>query len=476
MKTQHGLMPGQVLQRGKKGRGCAHLTGTCRVSGNVELRVLRNDKELRSHGWKPAGTAAGRRFEAQLENLPTGGPYRVELRIRSGRKIADTTSIDAVFVGDVWILAGQSNMQGIGNLVHAPHPHAKVRAFYMRDEWGVAEESLHFLEEAVDVFHNGYGDGPDRPSRSQLAKLRRGMIKGVSPGLAFGLEMRRRTRVPQGLIACAHGGTSMEQWSPDLRNKGGASLYGAMIRRYQKLGQPVAGILWYQGESDAHPDAVDLYTQRMIDLIAATRRDMDLPQLPWAIVQLGCHACAEDHAEWNSIQEQQRQLPCLIPRLDVVPAIDLELDDGIHIGGKGQQQLGCRLARAANRLVHRAAGVKPGIALKTIELAPTPFIPGAYSVLLRYRNVAGKLCSPGRPAGFSLVNKQGEDVHAIYKTTVQGSTVLLHTGMPRDQFTDLSISYGHGRYPICTISDSEGMSLPGMKVTLKETATPLNGD
>jgi sialate O-acetylesterase len=36
-----------------------------------------------------------------------------------------------------------------------------------------------------------------------------------------------------------------------LKQKGGDSLYGAMIRRFELIGGKVAGVLWYQGESDA---------------------------------------------------------------------------------------------------------------------------------------------------------------------------------------------------------------------------------
>ncbi len=459
MKIQHGLLDGQVLQRNRHGRGSARITGQSGSKGAVDLRVTKDGKVPRGRDWAPAGTARDGRFTARLEDLPAGGPYRVELRIRHGRRVVDRCSVDEVFVGDVWVLAGQSNMQGIGNMEHAPRPHPRVRAFYMRDEWGLAEEPLHFLEEAVDVFHNGYGDGPGRPSRGALGKLRRGMVKGVSPGLAFGLDIRRRTRVPQGLIACAHGGSSMQQWSPALGEEGGASLYGALMRRYRKLGQPIAGLLWYQGESDAHPDGVAPYTRRMVELVAATRRDMALPRLPWVVVQLGCHACAEEGEAWNRIQEQQRLLPT---------SLDLVLDDGIHIGGEGQQVLGRRLARAAHRLVHKARGTKPGIVLDRVTLVPTPpwHGPGALSVELTYRHVVGALQSPGRPTGFALVDRHGRDTHAIYKTTLAGNRALLHTGMPREHFAGLSISYGHGRYPVCTITDADGMSIPGMRIPL----------
>jgi hypothetical protein len=170
MQIQHGLMQGQVLQRDRREKARARITGTCRGSGAVERQVLRNGKPLRGHAWAPVGEACSKQFEALLEDLPVGGPYRVELRVRSGRKVAEQLAVEDIFVGDVWILAGQSNMQGIGNLAHAPRPHSKVRAFYMRDEWDMAEEPVHYLEEAVDIFHNGYGDGPSRPSRRESHK------------------------------------------------------------------------------------------------------------------------------------------------------------------------------------------------------------------------------------------------------------------------------------------------------------------
>ncbi|MBT3294041.1 MAG: hypothetical protein HN919_03500 [Verrucomicrobia bacterium] len=477
MKITHGLMTGQVLQRSAEGRGAANIVGRCVASGTVELRVRKAAKVVRGHDWAVVGAASRKQFSASLTALRTGGPYSVELRIKAGRKVADRLAIEEVFVGDVWMLAGQSNMEGIGNLVHAPKPHPQVRAFFMRDEWGMAEEKLHYLCEAVDKVHNEYGNEPGRPPKAELEKGRANLVKGTSPGLAFGIEMQRRTKVPQGVIPCAHGGTSMAQWSPELRDQGGASLYGAMMRRYEKLGQPIAGILWYQGESDANRDAAAVYTDKMVELVGATRRDMELSKLPWVIVQLGCHAAREDEASWNSIQEQQRLLPEVVKHLDVAPAIDLELDDGIHIAGKAQQVLGRRLARLADRLVNKSPGVKPGIKLKRVEIVPTPHSNvGALcsSVQITYANVAGKLDGGRRPAGFALIDQTGADIYGIYKTTLHGNRVLLHTNMPPFQLAMLSVSYGHGRYPVCTVTDREGMSIPGMQaVAIKSDHMPL---
>jgi len=466
MKIEHGLMDGQVLQRDSDGRGGAEVSGTCLADGSVDFRVLQNRRIVRGLDWQQAGLAKGRRFSASIHGLRTGGPYSVELRIRIGRQTRETSAAENVYVGDVWILAGQSNMEGVGNLEHAPRPNPKVRAFYMRDEWGAAEEPMHMLSEAVDPVHNGYGAGKGRPSRKALAKARARQVKGMSPGHVFGLEMLKRTKAPQGLIACAHGGTSMAEWSPDLREKGGQSLYGAMMRRYGKLGQPVAGILWYQGESDANPDAARVYTDKMKALVAATRRDMRLPRLPWLVVQLGCHAAIESDIPWNSIQEQQRRLPEFIENLDVAPAIDLELDDGIHIGGRGQRTLGQRLARIADSLVHGRSGAKPAIRIKSMEIVPAPGAgaDGVSSALkITYENVAGRLISVGRPSGFTLTDSKGNDLRGVYKTVLKGNSAIVCTNLSGDMLSMMSVSYGYGRFPYCNITDEEGMGLPGFQ-------------
>jgi sialate O-acetylesterase len=165
----------------------------------------------------------------------------------------------------------------------------------MDDRWEVAKDPIHNLWQAVDPVHENINGGPwDRGNPSF----------GAGPGPAFGQEMFRLTGIPQGFIACAHGGTTMEQWSPKLNGSGGRSLYGAMLRRVRKNGGSVAGLLWYQGESDADPVNAPLYTGKMKTLIQALRRDLKSPRLPVAMVQLGRFTgCSEsNHTSWNMIQ------------------------------------------------------------------------------------------------------------------------------------------------------------------------------
>jgi sialate O-acetylesterase len=454
-----GLMDGQVLQRNAANQGGATLEGTAESSGAVMCRIPAGPAGWKN--WRTVGRADRGRWKARLKGLPVGGPYRLEFRIGT-----EQVTVRDVFVGDVWFLAGQSNMQGIGNLEDAPAPHPKVRCFYMRDEWAVAREPIHFLAEAVDVVHLNRSFGGKRPSPREIAAIRRTSLKGVGPAVYFAKAMLARTGVPQGLVACAHGGTAMAEWAPALKRKGGASFYGAMLRRFRKLGQPAAGLLWYQGCSDTSPACAALYTKRMKELVRAVRRDFGQPRLPWAIVQIGrvLGRTLEQARSWNDIQEQQRLLPDTIPNVDVVPAADLDLDDSIHISGADNARLGARLARVMARLALGDRREKPALRLKRVRLGSNLKTPSGrpYNGLeVAFDHVVGGLRAQGRPQGFAFTDMNHNPISdPIFKITLNGNRAFLECGMSASQLENLALHYGLGANPYVNLTDSRDMAVP----------------
>ena len=250
-----------------------------------------------------------------------------------------------MFVGDLWVLAGQSNMEGVGNLIDVTPPHPKVMLLGMDGKWGQAEEPLHWLIDSPDPVHSG--DPKNRAERA--AQVHKSRTKGAGLGLPFAVAMVESTGVPVGLVACAHGGTSMEQWNPAKKEQGGASLYGSMLRQVKLAGGKVKGVLWYQGESDANANASKVFAKVFSDFIAAVRSDFGQPELPFYYVQIGRFVRGGDPKDWNAVQDAQRVIPERVANTAVISVIDLELDDGIHVGTQGLKRAGQRLARIAER-------------------------------------------------------------------------------------------------------------------------------
>ncbi len=455
IEIRTGLLPHMVLQRNARGVSDAEFTGACNADGTVEVRVTRGGKTVKGFDWARAGTSAKRRFTARLKGLPAGGPYDVAVRViaRDGT-VLDTADVVDVLVGDVWVLGGQSNMHGVGLLADAEPPHPLVRAYQVNDTWIVAQDCIHDMSVANARIHIQLCGGKRPPPNARV---------GVGPGVSFARRMMDLTGVPQGVISCAHGGTSMDQWDPAKKRLKDASLYGAMIERFRRNGARVAGAVWYQGESDTNPESAPHYGRKMKRMVAAMRKDFADPQLPFAIVQIGRVAgWAQPAQGWNSVQDQQRRLALEVPRLATVPSIDLDLDDLIHISGRDQRRLGRRLAEAMHAVVTPRSrhAAPPPIRLRKVRLES---IPGTVQsqITLEYDNVSGSLRAPGRPTGFE-VTMGSQAYPCIFRTDVEGDCVrLLCNRLPAD-LADKHVHYGFGHDPYCNITDAADRSLPVM--------------
>lgn len=452
MKMSFGLFDGMVVQRNGSGVSCQSFAGSCTGSGDLVASAVcrKGGKSVKGLKSVKIGSASGNKFKGVLKGLPTGGPYDIKLEVVSGKKTVESLTVKNVLVGDVWMLGGQSNMQGCGNACHALKPNPLVRAFYMDNKWENAKDPIHNLYEAAARVHADLM-GPN-------AKAPAVNYKGTGPGVAFAQEMYRKTSVPQGLIASGHGGTSMTQWDPSLKNKGCGSLYGAMLERFRLNGSAVSGMLWYQGCSDANADAAPLFYDRMIRFIKEVRKDFKSPELPFVMVQIGRVVGATNavaNACWSKIRESQRLIPLKMKNVATVPVMDLDLDDQIHISGNDQHVLGKRLAESIQTIRKAKHAQKPQIHLKSVDLEKDA-IPGTMMAVVTFDNVIGKLVSGSRPNGFTTVVDNTE-CQSVFRTELKGNKVLLHLGT--NGYSE-SVAYGYGTDPYCNIIDSAGRSLP----------------
>ena len=476
LKITTGPADNQVLQRDLDQNASIALSGTAsgkKVNGkDVEARLLDSrGNELTGFDWTRIGKVQKLRWNGELKSIPTGGPYRLELRILGVD--SSTVSISNLLVGDLWVLAGQSNMEGHGDLLDVQPPVALVRSFDMSDYWREAEEPLHTVVSAVDPVHwpLNASNEPERLTGQLLETYIANRKKGAGLGLPFAAEMFARTGVPIGLIPCAHGGTSMEQWNPALKDRQGESLYGSMFRRIQAVGGRVRGVLWYQGESDANAKAEPVFQERFESFVKALRADLNAPDLPFYYVQIGRNIDGNNVAEWNGIQLAQLEAQARIPHSGMVSAVDLQLDDTIHVSTPDLKRLGRRLADLV--CIDLFARLKNYGEMKRGP-RPVQAVLENGVVKVSFSGVNGRLQSEGRMAGFSIHDSNGALLPMIYKSRVdpaEASTVLLYV---QGQLPAGAVLwYGFGKDPYCNMRDQADMAVPvfAMKIGAPRATT-----
>ena len=445
MKLFNGLFDSMVVQRNRRNVSQAAFEGECATEGQVLAKVHHQGRIVKGFAAYRAGQAQRGRLRGSLNGLPMGGPYDVELWILTNAGATDeSVSIKDILVGDVWILGGQSNMQGCGRQQKPDRPDSQVRAFYMDDRWRVAREPIHNLSDAIDPVHVDRCGGvrPPRPS-----------CVCVGPGVFFAKALRRLTGVPQGVLACAHGGTSMAEWDPGRKKMGSRSFYGALLRRFRKNGGRIAGLVWYQGCAEASAESASRYLEKMRGFIRSLRRDLGDARLPFVMAQI-CRYCTNDldSRSWNQVQDMQRRLQELVPHCATVSTIDLELEDIIHLNAASQERLGGRLAQAMRALREGPRAGKLPPALKCVVARKDPL--GAGSIVeVTFKHVIGALQSAGRPAGFQLGAP-------IFDIRLDGYKAILRVGIPPADIHSAYLHYGYGSVPYCNITDSADRALP----------------
>jgi len=457
--VERGLFQNMVAQRTSAKCGLIHFSGRCDgiPGGGVWGRVGKAP-------WREIGAAAKGRFSGCFEDVPVGGPYDFTLSLRRGVEPQESKNISNVFVGDVWIMAGQSNMVGDGLLSEGIKADDGVMCFYMDDTWGKAEEPLHSPSIAVDIVHHQL-NGRSGPVglRKEVDRKR---LTGAGCGIAFANEMRKALDVPIGLIACAHGATSMRQWLPGQAGEEGETLYSAMIRRVMKNSGTAAGVIWYQGESDATYEGGVHYYERMVALIKALRKDLAKPDLPFVIAQLSRVHTTENHFTsylWTLIRESQRLLSERLEHVSTVGSLDLDMKDPIHVGAKGLSKIGYRMGKAAARhfttIKKHSSVASDGPTIKSARFKKD--VLGEY-VEVTCRGVRGRLAAQEELRGFSLQGEFGWQL-PIWKTVVEpsGNVVRLYFCNDNPVAERFFLYYGYGMAPHCNIADSEGLALLG---------------
>ncbi|MBR6918125.1 MAG: hypothetical protein IKN38_08070 [Clostridia bacterium] len=298
-------------------------------------------------GAKATAVPEGGRWVADLPAMKAGGPYELEV---SGD--ADTVVVKDVYVGRVYLVAGQSNaafqLASSSEASSEREDDALLRCFFVKRPW--------YEDDPLDP-----GDGWIRAERDSV---------GAWSAIAYlaGRETRKMTGKAVGVIVCAQDASVIESWLPACGDVGFelekeklmADHFDPAYAAWNRCGViydsllsplfpfPLNGVIWYQGESDTTVFEGERYDAELSRFMRAVRDGVGDEDLPFAVIQIADYdARRDDDPEgWAAIQAAQERAVGKDSRAALVISKDVCESGVIHPTRK--TELSIRAAEALN--------------------------------------------------------------------------------------------------------------------------------
>ena len=461
--------------------------------------VLQRGKELCFQGTANPGEPVAVRFagksgkavadenghwEIRLPEMKAGGPYSLEFQ--SSDK---TVRFEDVLVGEVWIAAGQSNMElplkmcwgGKKEIARSDNPDLRLLD-YRRT---VRKGKVSFSEEELarctpEKFYEGNWAVSSPESTADFS--------GVA--WFFAKQIQQELGVPVGIVHVAIGGAPCEAFIseaslranplllPEVADNGcwldnpaisewprgrarlqlknwlehpatampghpfqPTFLYRAAIQPLEQF--PIRGVIWYQGESNATAtDGMkalpeDWARAGLETLIADWRRQFAQGDFPFYFVQLPNFA----KHNWMAFREMQREVSKEVPNTGM--AVTIDVGDPRTVHPKNKRPVGDRLARLALAKTYGKAIPYSGPRFKAFR------VEGATA------RVSFDFSDGLRPAkgtevsGFELAGEDG--IYHPARATVEDGAVVLHSEKVSHP---VALRYGWAPNPDCNLVNS----------------------
>ena len=231
----------------------------------------------------------------------------------------------------VYLLAGQSNMDGVGLVTGLP-------------------PSKQVASSDVSIFWSG------RWAWQGLAPSSYMGVQYFGPEVTMGHRLQSlRPEQPVALIKHAWGGTNLAQcWFPGESAEDSAkgdcytdfmATVDAALTALEEEGvsYQIEGLAWMQGESDAtYEPWADAYEANLTHLIARIREDVVEPKLPIVMGRIDCSV----HCPYrDTVRTAQDAVAASDVAVGIVETADLpQVADALHFDGSGMRTLGERFA------------------------------------------------------------------------------------------------------------------------------------
>lgn len=368
--------------------------------------VLQRNKPTKFWGTANPGTKISVRFDKKTQNAIA--QYDGKWQTLFPKKSADgkkhtiiienqnqKITLQNIVIGDVWLCSGQSNMEfelknaSTGKQDIPLSTNSNLRFFDRKAKFGFpgSPYSLEQLEtlNQLQFFNENTAWQEANPATS---------TEFSAVGYYFGKMLQDSLHSPIGLINNAVGGSPTEAWidrltlehhprlvdmlynwtkndyiHPWCRERASQNLEKAEnpLQRHpyhpaylyesgmaDLVDLPIAGVIWYQGESNAHN--VELHEITFPTLVESWRKAFNNSELPFYYVQLSSMEVGRE--TWGHFRDSQRRLLSVIPHSGMVVSSDFGDRTDVHPTNK--KPVGERLTRWALADTYNFSIVKSG--------------------------------------------------------------------------------------------------------------------
>lgn len=474
--------PHMVLQRETQ----APVFGTATPGVEVTVKFAGQEKRTR--------TGREGRWQVELTPMPASAQPR-GLLVSAGKA---HVLLEDVLVGEVWVCAGQSNMEwplskekfASETLPQAGRENLRLLnwsfagQYFSKKPFGKAEA----LRQSPATFYEGRWAASSSQTAAPFSAV----------AYCFGVRLQESLQVPVGLVHLAVGGSPTEAW---IRRETLAThpAFGAMTRGdwmtnpalddwcqqrardnltpqatagldipaddlgwhhpykpgflwqagpARLLPMAMRGVIWYQGESNSlNARRVAEHGQLFPLLVTDWRAQWQHGDFPFYFCQLsGISTEKGYHSElWPEFRDQQRRFPEALPNTGF--AVTHDLGDRINIHPTNKRDVGERLARVALAKTY-------GQSIESSGPAPTRLTAEGGALRIHFDHARGLRTSDGAaPLAFEVAGVDGVFHAATGK--IENETLLVQT--PK---VSQPVQARHGWQPFTLTNLVNGDGLP----------------
>lgn len=402
----------------------------------------------------------------------------------------DSLKFKDIAIGEVWIASGQSNMEF----------QMKLSSTWENDQNNSEDSLLRIYNMKPSVYtiakewseeKKQLTDNLQYYTKSEWQKSNNETIKDFSAvAWHFGKTLRDSLNVAVGIISNSVGGSPIESWidietlehdmpeilidwrtndylQPWVQQRIGENvgeindsvshrhpyepsyLFSTGIRPLASY--PIAGTVWYQGESNAHN--IEIHESLFESLLASWRNFWRKPEMPFIFVQLS----SIDRPSWPKFRDSQRRLA--EKNANVWMVVSSDLGDSLDVHPKNKKPIGERLARQALKQVYSFNQIVPQ--------GPNPikaYHSAENEVIIEFDYADGLKASEGKDLiGLELAGSDGLFYKPQNIKIINDKVVIRNTNIEMPEY----VRYGWQPFTRANLVNGEGLPVSTFKLKIE---------